>query len=225
MSLFPRKFPRKRVAGVGIKDTWEETSKSEVVISEDGLKRVKRTIWTCPYYTTWLHLLKRCYNEKALKRRPSYAECYVCDDWLMFSNFKSWMQTQDWEDKQLDKDLLFRGNKVYGPDTCVFVTLEVNNFILEGNEQKKRAQVLPMGVTKIKGSGKFLAQINIKGVKTRIGLFVNPIEAHEAWLKVKLELAIDLASRQTDKRVSNALLNRYTNYTLPDYIKEEFGLK
>lgn len=225
MSLFPRKFPRKRVAGVGIKDTWEETSKSEVVISENGLKTVRRKTWVCPYYSTWLHLLKRCYNEKSLRKHPSYGECFVCDDWLMFSNFKTWMETQEWEGKQLDKDLLVRGNKVYGPDTCIFVTLEVNTFILEGSEQKKRAALLPMGVTKVKGSDKFLAQISIKGVKTRIGLFVNPIEAHKAWLKVKLELAIDLASRQTDTRVSNALVDRYTNYTLPDYIREEFGLK
>ena len=41
------------------------------------------------------------------------------------------MEKQDWEGKFIDKDLLFPGNKVYGPDTCVFVTRQLNNLFTD----------------------------------------------------------------------------------------------
>ena len=44
-------------------------------------------------------------------------------------------------------------------------------------------------------------------------LFRSQIEAHQAWLKRKLELATLLAAEQTDERVAKALIARYTNYT------------
>lgn len=36
------------------------------------------------------------------------------------------MIEQDWEDKQLDKDRMFDGNQVYGPDTCQFLSRSDN---------------------------------------------------------------------------------------------------
>ena len=46
-----------------------------------------------------------------------------------------------------------------------------------------------------------------------LGLFINEIEAHQTWLKRKLELAHLLAAEQTDIRVAKALIERYTNYS------------
>ena len=44
-----------------------------------------------------------------------------------------------------------------------------------------------------------------------LGLFTCEVEAHQAWLKRKLELAHLLAAEQTDGRVAKALIERYTN--------------
>src|SRR5690554_1544968 len=44
--------------------------------------------------------------------------------------FYSWYKEQDPpEGWQLDKDILYKGNKVYSPDTCVFVPRELNLFV------------------------------------------------------------------------------------------------
>ena len=76
-------------------------------------------------------MLQRCYSESHLVRQPTYKGCSVCEEWLTFSNFKSWMEQQDWEGKQLDKDLLVYKNKIYSPETCVFVSSVINSFFVE----------------------------------------------------------------------------------------------
>lgn len=85
----------------------------------------KRTM--CPFYARWSDMLKRCYCLKFQASRPTYLGCYVSDEWLTFSNFKTWMVTQDWKGKHLDKDLKLEGNKLYSAETCIFVPPEVNS--------------------------------------------------------------------------------------------------
>ena len=114
------------VHGVGINDADYEVTRYEYVIV-DGRKKQKR-IWICPYYQTWKGMLGRCYSTKYQDTRPTYKGCSVSEEWLTFSNFRAWMEKQDWEGMQLDKDLLFEGNKVYSAETCVFITREVNSF-------------------------------------------------------------------------------------------------
>lgn len=82
-------------------------------------------VWTDPYYQRWVNMLARCYSKYQKKYTPSYKSCEVCDEWLVFSNFKSWMEKQDWHEKELDKDL-FGCGKFYSPDTCCFVTKRLN---------------------------------------------------------------------------------------------------
>jgi hypothetical protein len=83
----------------------------------------------CRFYVRWENMLERCYCPKYHKLFPTYKDCYVCDDWLLFSNFKSWMKEQVWDNCHLDKDILVKGNKVYSPHTCVFVHHKVNTFL------------------------------------------------------------------------------------------------
>ena len=94
----------------------------------------------CPYYSRWRDLLKRCYSDKFQNKNTSYIGCSIASEWIKFSNFKSWMEKQDWEGKELDKDLLVQGNKVYGPSTCIFVPREIN--LIVKNSVKKIASYL-----------------------------------------------------------------------------------
>ena len=169
--------------------------------------------WACPYYISWKGMVVRCYSEKALNKRPNYRGCSVCDDWVYFSNFKAWMEQQDWEGKQLDKDILIPKNKVYSPETCVFVDQKVNAFITENKKNKGKC---PVGVNYTKN----MATLNyraecwsvVEKVNKKIGCFATPEEAHLAWLAFKLEQAYILAAGQTDERVAKALVYRYENY-------------
>jgi len=153
----------------------------------------------CPFYVTWINMLGRCFSEEYKQKRPSYKECSVCEEWLTFSNFKSWMEQQDWYGKCLDKDLLVYQNKVYSPETCVFVTNDVNGFMTKSNKTRGN---YPLGVTFQKDCNKFRPRC---GKTFRLGLFSTPEAAHKAWQKEKIKQAKQLQSKQTDLRVIQGL--------------------
>lgn len=201
---------KRLVHGVGINDADYITQKFEYFGKIAG-KNIQRRIWACPYYEKWKSLLLRCYDVKHQATRPKYSGCFVCEEWLTFSNFKAWMEKQDWEGKELDKDLLVMGNKLYSPETCVFITHQVNSFITEADAS--RGEYL-IGVTWKAPNNKF--QANVKNpftkMKEYLGLFITEEQANRAWLKRKLELARLLAEKQDDPRVAEALIKRYENY-------------
>ena len=201
---------RKLVQGVGINNADYITQKWETIGYVNG-KQKQKLIWTCPFYQTWMSMLKRCYSAKYQERHKTYIGCTVSNDWLTFSNFRAWMEKQDFVDQHLDKDLLFEGNKVYDPETCVFVSGMVNTFTTDrGNG---RGEFL-IGVAWHKPAEKFISHCNNPFTKKKehLGLFTSEQEAHKAWLKRKLELAHELAAIQEDSRVAEALIERYSNY-------------
>ena len=172
--------------------------------------RVAGKIKACPYYTAWTSMLRRAYSAVYQVNQPTYVDVEVSSDWLTFSNFKSWMEQQDWEGKSLDKDLLLKGNKLYGPEFCMFVPQSVNSFMTERGSLRGE---WPIGVHFRKQSGRFQAECrNLKGSKKHLGMFDCPQEAHRAWLTEKLRQAKILASEQSDPRISAALIRRYEEY-------------
>lgn len=178
---------------------------TKVVTTIDGKEK---TTWVpCPIYRTWLNMLSRCYNPKTDK---TYEGCSVDPSWLKFSCFRAWVVTQDWAGKQLDKDILVEGNKLYSPETCVFVEAHVNTFLLERQNSNTG---LPLGVhISIGDSPKFLATISDKCKKRHLGSYNTPKEAHKAWCRAKLEAAKILVSTVTDERVAKAVVARYETY-------------
>ena len=201
----------KLVYGVGINDADYVVEKKETIGYVNG-KQKFRLVWYCPYHRTWRSMLQRCYSHKYQERRPTYKGCSVSEEWLTFSNFKRWMERQDFEGMHLDKDLLFEGNKVYSGETCVFVTKDVNLFTIDSGAS--RGEYL-IGVNWHKVKGKFQSRCCNPMTKKQenLGYFTCELEAHQAWLKRKLELAALLAAEQTDERVAKALIERYTNYS------------
>lgn len=195
----------KMVHGVGVND-------ADYNVYEYGIVNgIRKCIWSCPYYTTWKSMLSRCYYLKYQLKFPSYVGCCVCQEWLTFSNFKSWMKQQDWEGKHLDKDLLIMGNKIYSADTCLFVDPRVNTFISENSASRGD---YPIGVFYHSRDKKYVAKCNsvITDKRKHLGYYDTPEEAHAAWLSYKLEQAKILAGQQTDDRVAKALIHRYENY-------------
>ena len=84
-------------------------------------------------YKLWHSMLNRCFSEKYQTRYPTYKGCNVSDNFLHYSFFYDWCQEQVGFGKvdengrywQLDKDLLFVGNKTYSETACVFVPHEI----------------------------------------------------------------------------------------------------
>ena len=168
----------------------------------------RKQVWMCPYYRTWTSMLGRAYNDKLKKRYPTYEGATVCEEWHSFMCFRAWMETQNWEGKQLDKDLLVRGNKVYSPTTCVFVDKVVNTFL---NDSAAARGEWPIGASWCERGNKFRGMCRNPFTKKYeyLGSFTCPQQAHLAWKKRKHELACQLADIQTDQRVAEALRTRY----------------
>lgn len=114
----------KLVAGVGVNDAGYP-----VVRFGKDINGKRNREWVCPFYKTWSAMLNRCYRLANDNRYNSYRETTVCQEWHTFSNFKSWMETQDWEGKELDKDLLTDNNQ-YSPQNCIFIPQWLNAFII-----------------------------------------------------------------------------------------------
>lgn len=177
---------RVRIFGVGIVD---------VGYKVEGTKDGKRFI--CPYFRIWRCMLQRCYYKPV----PSYVDCYVDERWHRLSVFKAWMETQDWEGKQLDKDLLFLGNKVYSPETCVFISGKLNTFIMS---KYKEIGELP------RGYGKVGNRYGARSSRGHIGSFLTAEEAHAAWKAWKLEAVQELLEDVQDERILDAIKKRYS---------------
>jgi len=192
---------KKLVCGVGVNDSDDSLS----ITRKINGKRI--VVWQCPFYSRWLYMLQRCYSLSFQKRRPTYIGCSVCDEWLTFSNFKAWMENQDWNGKDLDKDLLVAGNKVYSQETCAFVDNATNSFLGD----KKNINGLLIGVSIFKRDSSYKAQIQnpFTNKNEHIGYFSTELAAHLAWRKRKNELSCQLAELQADVRVRQALLVRY----------------
>ena len=199
----------KLVHGVGINDANYKLWIIEELPRTNG-KRNQKTIWRCPFYDRWAAMLGRCFSNKFKTECPTYKDITCCEEWLTFSKFKSWMETQDWEGKHLDKDLLVYQNKIYSPETCVFIDKRLNTFLVKCD---KRRGIYPIGVSyrtnpKMVNPLKhpYRAVICNRSKNINLGHYLTPEEAHKAWQKAKIKQAQDLAASQTDERIVQGLM-------------------
>ena len=168
----------------------------------------------CPFYLKWCNMIKRCYYEKYRHTSKTYEDCDVCKEWLTFSNFKSWMEQQDWEGKQLDKDLTKRGNRLYSPDFCCFISDKINSLI-SNNKATGQYYIGVWYKKKEKASNKelpnpYVAEITYDGsVNKKIGYFKTPEEAHRAWQKEKCKILLKYYLEESNIKVAKHILDIY----------------
>ncbi|HFD2033567.1 TPA: hypothetical protein ACF2DD_002144 [Clostridium perfringens] len=120
-----------------------------------------------PSYITWRNMIQRCYDEKLKDKYSTYKNCTVCDEWLYYPNFKQWYDNNYYEvnneEMHLDKDILNKGNKVYSPETCVFVPQSINSLFIKSD--KTRGD-LPIGVDWHKANQVYQTRCRVFNVKT-----------------------------------------------------------
>lgn len=193
---------KKLIHGVAFNDADYKVSKYSVV---DG-KSVR--VWICPIYLTWKNMIDRCYSSYKGKPESKYFDCRVESEWLVFSNFKSWMVIQDWAGKELDKDILFPGNKIYSNENCVFVSSRLNTFLVDNLSRRGE---FPIGVSWSSKEKTFKSACRnpFTGKTDFLGSFGCPKLAHHAWRVAKHGHALRYADMQTDPRVAQALRTRY----------------
>lgn len=157
----------------------------------------------CPFYRTWYDMLKRCYSPVYQSRCPTYIGCSVVKEWHSFMAFREWMMSQDWQGKQLDKDMLIKGNKVYGPDICVFIDSKTNTLLIDSAAARGD---LPIGVSmNCKG---YQAQCSRDGKPKYLGIYDTIGQASDTYKVFKADVILEAAQRQPDIRVYQALFKR-----------------
>lgn len=155
-------------------------------------------------YQTWNNMLKRCYNENTRTKYPTYKECEVYKEWLNFQNFAKWFEDNyyqiDNDIMYLDKDILFKGNKIYSPKTCVFVNNRIN--VLFAKNEKTRGKY-PIGVCYYKKYDKFLSScdimVNNKKCKKNLGYYYSINEAFQVYKKFKENYIKQVADENKNK--------------------------
>ena len=190
---------RSKVFGVGINDDREYTKTKE--------------------YVLWHSMLRRCYSEVYQKDKPRYVGCYVSDDWKLFSNFRRdivhipFFDTALNGNYELDKDILFTGNKVYSKETVCFVPREINSALIKKDGISNGYMI---GVYKSLNSNRYKASTSAGVLNTyrkKFGMktqYATEIEAHQAYLKCKKAYLADLANKyngEIEQRVFEALMN------------------
>lgn len=164
----------------------------------------------CPFYRVWQNMLERCYDAKVQARHPTYMGCTVAPEWHRFSTFEKWMAAQPWQGRELDKDLLRPGNKVYGPDFCRFVPQRVNKVL---NDSAAIRGEYPVGVYWLKHSKRFVAKgRGTGGDQLHLGTFNTAAEAFHFYLRFKSLVVFAMVKRMMndayDSEIGEALFHR-----------------
>ena len=145
----------------------------------------------------WHSMFKRCYDP--LPRYSAYNDCQVHELWHDFQNFAKFYLDNGHPKWELDKDLLIKGNKIYGPDTCLYLPTELNGYIK--NNKSRRGEYL-IGVSLSYKGDSYIAkcrndegkQINLGRYSTEMEAFLKYKEFKESVIKIKGSRWKDLLS-------------------------------
>lgn len=162
-------------------------------------------------YDVWRKMIERCYSSKYHDRQPTYIGCEVYHGWLNFQNFALWFEKNYYNigDEQicLDKDILCKGNKIYSPDTCVFVPQTINNLFTKRDNSRGN---YPVGVYYDKSMEKYKAQCNINIKKKFLGYYNTPEEAFQVYKNFKEQYIKEVAEEYKNvipQKLYNAMVN------------------
>lgn len=138
-------------------------------------------------YSTWHNMLMRCYDKDFQEKNPTYKYCVVCEEWLNFQNFAKWYDENYYEIENeimcLDKDILIKGNKIYSPETCMFVPNNINILFTKNNRNRGKN---PIGVSYHKRDDIYEANCHdCDGKQIYLGRFKSKSEAFKIYKSFK----------------------------------------
>lgn len=191
---YSNKRKRNRLYGIGINDGQEDIAS----IKNKGTD-------SYAIYSIWTRMMRRGYSVSFKKSHPTYKNCTVAEEWHRFSNFKSWVETQDWRGKELDKDILIKGNKLYSPSTCLFVSHHVNSLLHDNAASRGK---YPQGITFDGKNKKYRAKVSLNCSSIHIGRYASINKAISAYEKAKAKIIYDEALNQVDVKIYSALMFR-----------------
>lgn len=163
-------------------------------------------------YKTWLKMLYRAYSPKYTQQHPTYKECRVHESWHNFQLFSKWYYDNfyqiEGEQMALDKDILCKGNKIYSPDTCVFVPQRINNLFTKSDNKRGDC---PIGVSYNKPGKIYETYCGTNGKRKYLGCYKTPEEAFQVYKNFKEKYIKEVAEEYKDK-IPEKLYNAMYKY-------------
>lgn len=161
-------------------------------------------------YKTWKGMLERCYSPYYINEHLTYIDCFVCKKWHNYQNYKIWHKENYYKIKNqtmcLDKDILIKGNKIYSPQTCIFVPQNINKLFVSNKSQRGK---YPIGVCTNKTKpNKYFSMVNKKEENFK--------DVHNTflWYKINKELYIESIANEYKKFIPNKLYFAMINYKI-----------
>jgi len=167
-------------------------------------------------YKCWSSMLERCYCKQTKAEYPTYVEVTCCDSWLYYTNFKKWYDENiyyiEGQKMQLEKDILHKNNKIYSPDTCVFVPQRINNIFLKRGAERGKYPI-GVGFEKRNPNKKYIATCHdSSGKSIRVGGYCTAEEAfYDGYKPFKENVIKEIADEYKD-RIPVILYDAMYNY-------------
>lgn len=118
---------------------------------------IYQTLTNTELCTIYHNMISRCYSDATHRNQPYYIGCTICPEWydpnadrfIRQANdprrhaFYDWVRQHYYkmdngEPVELDKDIRVKDNRIYSPETCLFVPRSINTFF-GGTKGRKNA--------------------------------------------------------------------------------------
>ena len=151
-------------------------------------------------YSEWKSMLQRGYDEKFHKKHHTYKDVIADEYFHNFQNYCKWREDNYYEIEGetmcLDKDILCKGNKIYAPDTCIFVPQRINTLFIKCDASRGE---YPVGVHYDKQANKYVAFCQVENRPKYLGYYNTPEEAFQAYKEFKEQYIKQVADEYKDK--------------------------
>ena len=128
-------------------------------------------------YSIWTNMILRVKEDREYLRGDAYAYVVICEEWRTFSGFNEWAVEQDYQDKQINNDLI--SGDIYSPSTCVFIPSSLNGMVPEKGYLPESGY---RGVVE-RSPGRFMAQVSIDNKSVNLGTHKTAELAYTAVMK------------------------------------------
>jgi hypothetical protein len=158
-------------------------------------------------YQIWRHIIRRCYSKE--QKFKTWHDCLVDERWHNFQNFAEWYEKNYIDGYHLDKDILIKGNKIYGPDTCCFVPNQINTLFRSSKENRTMSK----GVQLDKRRNTYNAILQKSGKRYFLGTFKTHEEAFNLH-KIEREKYIKEIANKWKDEISDKVYQALMNYNV-----------
>lgn len=168
-----------------------------------GILDVKNASATT-HYKKWSGMLYRAMCHNSYNRDNVTAS--ISEEFLIFSKFRDWMNTHNWKNKLLCREIFGMHNYLYSADTCLFVTKEVASAV------RYVGQTNNVGCQPCDYSSGFKARIHENNKLRWLGTYKTMDLAQAAYYSAKADSLLRLANKDDDLLVKRQLFSLAHDY-------------